>query len=144
MSADDKTTWGRFWKYLVLIISLMLMTKIVFDGYSYYVMRRSIDSELEAKKISSLEYLSVLQDRERALILRLIKEGKSKDDIKRELVHEYGTRVLSTPQKSGFSLIAYVVPVAFGTLALGGIGIALYRWRRNPDTEQIQLDTVEP
>jgi cytochrome c-type biogenesis protein CcmH len=80
---------------------------------------------------------SPVADRERALILRLVKEGKSKDEIKRTLVHEYGTRVLSTPQKSGFSIVAYVVPIAVGTLALGGIVLALYRWRRNP-TEVVE------
>jgi Fasciclin domain len=59
---------ARFFKYLFLIVALLLTTKIVFDGYSYYVARRSIDAELDAKKISSLEYLTVLQERERALI----------------------------------------------------------------------------
>jgi len=41
-------------------VALALTLKLVFDGYSYYVARRSIDAELEAKKISSLEYLKVL------------------------------------------------------------------------------------
>jgi hypothetical protein len=59
---------GRFLKYSYLVVALLLTTKIVFDGYSYYVARRSIDAELEAKKISSLEYLNVLQQREPALM----------------------------------------------------------------------------
>jgi uncharacterized surface protein with fasciclin (FAS1) repeats len=59
---------ARFLKYSFLLVALLLTTKVVFDGYSYYVARRSIDAELEAKKISSLEYLNVLQQRERALI----------------------------------------------------------------------------
>jgi uncharacterized surface protein with fasciclin (FAS1) repeats len=59
---------GRFLKYLFLLVALVLTTKVVFDAYSYYVARRSIDAELEAKKISSLEYLNILQQRERALI----------------------------------------------------------------------------
>jgi len=59
---------SRFFKYLFLVVALLLTTKIVFDGYSYYVARRSIDAELEAKKISSLEYLNVLQERKRALM----------------------------------------------------------------------------
>jgi uncharacterized surface protein with fasciclin (FAS1) repeats len=59
---------GRFFKYSFLLVALLLTTKVVFDGYSYYVARRSIDAELEAKKISSLEYLNILQQRERTLI----------------------------------------------------------------------------
>jgi hypothetical protein len=50
---------------LFLVVALLLTIKVVFDAYSYYVARRSIDAELEAKKISSLEYLTVLQQRER-------------------------------------------------------------------------------
>src|SRR5579864_6869224 len=76
----DATTWltngwpayreliGRLLKYSVLVVALSLTTKIVFDAYSYYVMRRSLDAELEAKKIPSLEYLNVLQQRERGLL----------------------------------------------------------------------------
>jgi predicted DNA-binding protein len=59
---------SRFLKYLFLMVALLLTTKVVFDGYSYYVARRSIDAELEAKRISSLEYLNVLQERKRALM----------------------------------------------------------------------------
>jgi hypothetical protein len=61
-------SFGRFFKYSFLVIALLLTTKIVFDGYSYYVARRSIDAELDSQKNSSLEYLNVLQQRERALI----------------------------------------------------------------------------
>jgi hypothetical protein len=61
-------SFGRFFKYSFLMITLLSVTKIVFDGYSYYVARRSIDAELDSQKISSLEYLNVLQQRERALI----------------------------------------------------------------------------
>jgi len=59
---------GRFFKYSFLAIALILTTKVVFDGYSYYVARRSIDAELDSQKISSLEYLNVLRQRESALI----------------------------------------------------------------------------
>src|SRR5262249_2260457 len=76
---------------------------------------------------------SPVADRERALILRLIDKGKSKDEIKSRLVSEYGPRVLSTPQTSGFSLMAYAVPIILGTATLFGIFSALNRWRRNSE-----------
>jgi hypothetical protein len=63
-----RETLGRFLKYSFLVLALLLTIKIVFDGYSYYVARRSIDAELDTKKIASLEYLNVLQRRERALM----------------------------------------------------------------------------
>jgi hypothetical protein len=63
-----RETIGRFFKYAFLVILLLLNVKIVFDGYSYYVARRSIDAELDSKKIASLEYLNVVQQGERALM----------------------------------------------------------------------------
>src|SRR5215212_8732944 len=61
---------GRFFKYAFLLIALSINLKIVFDGFSYYLARRSLDAELEAKKkISSLEHLGVLQKRERAHVI---------------------------------------------------------------------------
>jgi hypothetical protein len=60
---------GRFFKYAFLLLALSINLKIVFDGFSYYLARRSLDVELESKKISSLEYLGVLQKRERAHVI---------------------------------------------------------------------------
>ena len=41
-----------------------------------------------------------------------IAEGKTKDQIKDELVAQYGTAVLAEPPKSGFDLTAWLVPGA--------------------------------
>jgi cytochrome c-type biogenesis protein CcmH len=71
-------------------------------------------------------------DRQRAFISELIAGGRTKQQIKDELVAEYGPRVLALPRGSGFELSAYLVPAiafAVGALALAlGIG----RWRRKP------------
>jgi hypothetical protein len=63
---------SRFFKYGFLLIALAITLKIVFDGFSYYLARRSLDAELEAKKVSSLEYLVNLSKRERALVIDTI------------------------------------------------------------------------
>jgi uncharacterized surface protein with fasciclin (FAS1) repeats len=60
---------ARFLKYVILLVALGVTLKIVFDGYSFYVARRDIDSELQSKKGYSLEYLDVLSRRNRALVL---------------------------------------------------------------------------
>ena len=69
-------------------------------------------------------------DRERAFIRREIAAGKTKDQIKADLVAQYGTQVLAEPPKSGFDLTAWLVPG--GAIILAGIAIAvgLRRWRR--------------
>ncbi len=69
-------------------------------------------------------------DRERAFIRREIAQGKTKDEIKDELVAQYGTQVLAEPPKSGFDLAAWIVPGLAILLAAIAIGVALWRWRR--------------
>lgn len=67
---------------------------------------------------------------EKAFIARLIAEGKSEEEIKDALVAEYGNEVLATPESSGFSLSAYVVPIVAFLLAAVALAIGVLRWRR--------------
>jgi cytochrome c-type biogenesis protein CcmH/NrfF len=69
-------------------------------------------------------------DRERAFIRREIAAGKTKDQIKDDLVAQYGTEVLAEPPKSGFDLTAWLVPAAAILLAAIAIGFGLWHWRR--------------
>jgi cytochrome c-type biogenesis protein CcmH/NrfF len=69
--------------------------------------------------------------REKAFIARLIDEGKSEREVKDALVAEYGNEVLATPQGSGFSLSAYVVPIVAFLLAAVALAIGVLRWRRS-------------
>jgi cytochrome c-type biogenesis protein CcmH len=72
-------------------------------------------------------------ERERELIRRLIGEGKDKEQIKDELVAEYGSNVLATPGGSGFDLVAWLVPGLAIALAAAGIGfLAVRSVRRRP------------
>jgi hypothetical protein len=66
---------ARFFKYFVLVFSVILTITVVFDAYSFYVARRDIDAELRSKKVSSLEYLNLLLQRERALTVSAL-EGR--------------------------------------------------------------------
>jgi len=69
-------------------------------------------------------------DRQRAFIQRLIDRGLSKEQIKRRLVDEYGPAVLATPERRGFSLAAYAVPIALGLGAFALLVLLLPRWAR--------------
>ena len=66
-------------------------------------------------------------DRERAFIRRQIAAGKTKDQIKDELVAQYGTQVLAEPPKSGFDLTAWLVPGAAILIAAVAIALGLRR-----------------
>jgi len=69
-------------------------------------------------------------DRERAFIQHEINEGKTKEQIKAELVTQYGTDVLAEPPTSGFDLTAWLVPGLAILVAAAAIALGLWRWRR--------------
>jgi cytochrome c-type biogenesis protein CcmH len=75
--------------------------------------------------------------RERAYIERLIDQCKSKDEVKRALVAEFGDSVLALPGDQGDDsfgdVLVYVVPALGILLAAGGIAFAVVRWRRRGD-----------
>ena len=64
-----------------------------------------------------------------------IAAGQSDCQIKDALVKNYGSAILAAPQKSGFGLLAWWVPVGGILLAAVAIGFAAWRWtgRREPE-----------
>ncbi len=72
-------------------------------------------------------------DRERAFIRRLIRKGRTKPQIKQELVRQLGPQVLALPEARGFTLAAYIVPVLAVTLGVLALSAAGRRWRRAGD-----------
>jgi cytochrome c-type biogenesis protein CcmH len=72
--------------------------------------------------------------RERAYIERLIAQCRSKDQVKKALVAEFGDRVLALPGDEGDTsigdVLVYVVPAVGILLAAAGIAFAVVRWRR--------------
>ena len=69
-------------------------------------------------------------DRMRVFIRERIAAGDSEDEIEQALVAQFGEAVLAAPPKEGFNLLAWVLPLAGGALAVGGLGVALRRWSR--------------
>jgi cytochrome c-type biogenesis protein CcmH len=66
----------------------------------------------------------------KAFIARRIAAGDTKSEIKAALVEEFGERVLASPTRQGFNLLAWVLPVAGIVLAAGLLGAAAWRWSR--------------
>jgi cytochrome c-type biogenesis protein CcmH len=71
-------------------------------------------------------------DRMRAFIRARIAAGDSKQEIKDELVAQFGPRVLAVPEKRGFDLLAWILPIGGALLAAGVVGAAAWRWSRAP------------
>jgi cytochrome c-type biogenesis protein CcmH/NrfF len=82
-------------------------------------------------------------DRERAFIRREIAAGKTKEEIKDDLVAQYGTEVLAEPPKSGFDLTAWLVPGLAILVAAIAIAVALLLWRRTGRSRQAEAE-AEP
>jgi len=103
MAKIDIVEWkpfiSRLLKYAVLLFALMVTIKIVFDGFSYYLARRSIDAELEARKFSSLEYLLFLAQRERALVIASV-ETRCRERMQLAVYHVNNSRFASLPKEA--------------------------------------------
>ncbi len=66
----------------------------------------------------------------RGFIRERIAAGDTKDEIKAELVDEFGEGVLAAPPKSGFNLIAWLLPLAGLLAALVAITLLARRYTR--------------
>jgi cytochrome c-type biogenesis protein CcmH len=65
----------------------------------------------------------------RQVIREQLQSGKSEQDVVQYFVHSYGNQIVWLPLWQGFSLLAWLVPIAF---LLGGVGlvfIVLREWR---------------
>lgn len=69
-------------------------------------------------------------DQERAEIHRLIRQGKTKQQILDIFRAEYGPNVLAQPSGGGGAVALWAVPAGIIALAIIAIALLLPRWRR--------------
>jgi cytochrome c-type biogenesis protein CcmH/NrfF len=67
---------------------------------------------------------------ERQFIRRQIERGRTKAQIKDDLVDRFGPAVLALPEEKGFSLAAYLVPLLVALGAAATVLVAVRRWTR--------------
>ena len=74
-------------------------------------------------------------NRERDFIRAEVAQGKTKDEIKHDLVAQYGPNVLALPDSGdGVNWAVYVVPAVIVLAALGALLLFVPRWRRRSTT----------
>jgi cytochrome c-type biogenesis protein CcmH len=80
--------------------------------------------------------------RMKAYIRRRIAAGDSAQQIEDALVAQFGPGVLATPSKSGFGLLAWLVPILVVLGAALVIGVLVRTWsrRRAPPARERPLD----
>jgi cytochrome c-type biogenesis protein CcmH len=80
----------------------------------------------------------------KAYIARRNEAGWTKDRIINGLVQEFGKNVLATPPKSGFDLIAWIVPGLFVALGLASIPIITRRWSKRARSDAPAAPSLTP
>jgi cytochrome c-type biogenesis protein CcmH len=78
---------------------------------------------------------SPIARRMKAYIRRRIEQGATGEQIKDELVAQFGQEVLASPPTHGFDVLAWVLPIGgigVGAIALGGLAWA---WSRRRDVD---------
>jgi cytochrome c-type biogenesis protein CcmH len=70
-------------------------------------------------------------DRMRAFIRQRIAAGDTKSEIKDKLVAQFGESVLAAPPARGFNLLAWLVPIAGGLIAVVAVAVLARRWSRS-------------
>ncbi len=70
------------------------------------------------------------------LITASIADGKTKSEIKDQLVANYGEAILASPPAHGFNLLAWILPLAGLGLAAVLLGAAAWQWSRTRPEEE--------
>ena len=77
-----------------------------------------------------------IAQRMKQLIRQHIAAGWTEERIKAGLVDQFGPGVLAEPPKSGFDLLAWLLPLAGLLSAAAIVGYATWRWSRRPAAEE--------
>jgi cytochrome c-type biogenesis protein CcmH len=134
---------GRFWTILAVVFSLtaMVLPSVAGAAEAPSSLRRTlneIEEEVMCPVCGTLLGLaeSPQATREKAFVEKLVKEGKTKSEIKDELVNQYGDAVLAEPNGSGFSISAYVVPIVAFIIAVLLLAAAVWKWRMSASSRE--------
>jgi cytochrome c-type biogenesis protein CcmH len=71
----------------------------------------------------------------KALVARRVAQCASKQQIKDELVADFGPSVLAAPPKEGFHWLAWLLPLGGLLAAAGVVSVLVWRWSRSAPVE---------
>lgn len=94
---------------------------------------RAIASELRCPDCESLSAADSQTQSARAIrrdVQDRVAEGQSDAEIRRAYADRYGESILLKPESEGLGLLVWGLPVVLLVIGLGGLIIALRRWRQ--------------
>ena len=80
----------------------------------------------------------------KAYIQLRISQGATRSQIKRELVDQWGKRILAAPPRHGFDLLAWLLPIVGVLAGAAVIGVLAWRWSRSREPAAQWTLTARP
>jgi cytochrome c-type biogenesis protein CcmH len=74
-------------------------------------------------------------ERMKQFVAQRIAAGDTKSEIKGKLVAQFGRGVLAAPEKQGFDLLAWLLPIAALLAGAGVLTFLLWRWTQRTEDE---------
>jgi cytochrome c-type biogenesis protein CcmH len=74
-------------------------------------------------------------ERMKQFVAERIAAGDTKSEIKGKLVAQFGRGVLAAPEKQGFDLLAWLLPIAALLAGAGVLTFLLWRWTQRTEDE---------
>jgi cytochrome c-type biogenesis protein CcmH len=82
--------------------------------------------------------------RMKQIIRERIAAGATADEIRDELVAQFGPAVLAEPPKRGFDLLAWLLPLAALVLGAAAVGAAAWTWSRRREEPAPPGEPLDP
>jgi cytochrome c-type biogenesis protein CcmH len=139
--------------WVVLAVALVVALLVGSGVFSSKPMTNSqrVQSIASGIKCPSCEDLSVANSNAqtaitvRNAIAAQVAAGRTDQQIDDYLIARYGSSIVLTPPTSGWSLLVWLLPLAAGVVALGGLTVFVVRRRRQGFAgEDESADTVAP
>jgi cytochrome c-type biogenesis protein CcmH len=103
--------------------------------------QRPTQSELEGELVCPTCHTTLDQSnapialRMKQFIRVRIAAGDTKNEIKNQLVAQFGRGVLAAPERKGFDLLAWVLPIAGLLAGAAVVTVLAWRWTRRSEDE---------
>ena len=122
-------------------IALVVALALVLAPAALASEERPTQAELEGELVCPTCHTTLDQSnapvalRMKAFVRQRIAAGDTKSEIKGQLVAQFGKGVLAAPEKKGFDLLAWVLPIVGLVVGAGVLSVLLWRWTRRPEDE---------